>query len=386
MSIDSLLKVLYESYHSDTFAFDFFDRGGAGDDTLTGTEGNDRLVGMAGNDTMTGLGGHDLLKGYTGDDTLYGNLGSDALLGGHGDDRLFGGGGDDVLLEYRGNDFMDGGDGDDFLYVSYGLNHMVGGTGNDTLIGGIRSDLMYGGDGEDKMSGGSGADEMYGGIGNDRMQGYFGKDRLYGEGGNDTLMADGGADVLRGGNGHDVINKYSFINLPTKELQQYDPGFTGHEFHIREVNPIDYPGMGRDRSGADKLFGGNGNDKIYIGKDDEATGGSGADNFAFVFTGFLGRTDARITDFDASEDSLTIAYTSALSSAPRAEVYTKAELIALGADYVEEANKLDAADLMVLFARTDTGSTKNLREIGIIENGAGLGLTASDITFETIDF
>ena len=55
--------------------------GGAGDDTITGTNLADTIDGGAGNDTILGLGG---------DDTIRGGLGNDTILGGAGADTIFG--------------------------------------------------------------------------------------------------------------------------------------------------------------------------------------------------------------------------------------------------------------------------------------------------------
>ena len=55
---------------------------GAG--TLTGTAGNDLIIGSDGADTIDGLGGNDCILGSGGDDTLIGNEGNDVCLGGSG--------------------------------------------------------------------------------------------------------------------------------------------------------------------------------------------------------------------------------------------------------------------------------------------------------------
>lgn len=389
MSLKSLLEQLYEDFGGDAFSFHRTSagtiRGTSLADDLTGTAGNDRIVGMAGADRLDGLAGNDLIKGYLGGDTLLGGAGIDILLGGHGDDENYGGAGNDLIADYRGNDLLFGGGGDDILYASFGANRMEGGTGNDYVIGGIMADLMYGDDGNDRMSGGAGDDEMYGGEGHDRMQGYYGNDDIWGENGNDVIMADGGDDVLRGGAGNDTINKYSSLALRSP-LSDLDPNFDGHKFEMKPATAL-IPGISRDKSGADRLFGGRGDDKIYVGKDDVADGGSGADIFALVFTGLLGVTSARIKDFTLGEDSLSVAYTDVLSSAPEVRFFTRAQL---RDDYPEEHAKLDADDLMAMIARTDVTDSrgnsveKSLREFAIIEDGASLGLTEADISYELL--
>jgi hypothetical protein len=53
--------------------------GGAGNDSLTGTDVANNLTGGAGDDTLTGTGGDDLLDGGTGIDSLSGGAGIDVL-------------------------------------------------------------------------------------------------------------------------------------------------------------------------------------------------------------------------------------------------------------------------------------------------------------------
>lgn len=58
----------------------------SGSGTLTGTSGNDLIIGSSGIDTIDGLGGDDCILGGSGDDSLTGNDGTDVCLGGPGND------------------------------------------------------------------------------------------------------------------------------------------------------------------------------------------------------------------------------------------------------------------------------------------------------------
>jgi hypothetical protein len=58
----------------------------SGSGTLTGTDGNDLIIGSSGADTIDGLGGDDCILGGGGDDSLNGNDGTDVCLGGAGND------------------------------------------------------------------------------------------------------------------------------------------------------------------------------------------------------------------------------------------------------------------------------------------------------------
>ena len=64
-------------------------RGGYGNDTITGGDGDD---------TLDGDYGDDILTGGAGDDELWGNPGDDILSGGAGDDWLYGYNGDDIFV------------------------------------------------------------------------------------------------------------------------------------------------------------------------------------------------------------------------------------------------------------------------------------------------
>lgn len=72
--------------------------GGAGDDAISGLQGNDTIYGGVGNDTLNGDQGGDSIFGGSGNDTLNGGNGNDTLTGGAGDDQLTGGNGDDTFV------------------------------------------------------------------------------------------------------------------------------------------------------------------------------------------------------------------------------------------------------------------------------------------------
>lgn len=158
-----------------------------GNDSLTGSAGNELLFGgifedaidaLTGNDTLIGLAARDTLDGGGGIDTanyasegdptgaplwivldpnnpnyaqsadlllsienVIGGAGNDNIMGDDGDNRLFGGKASDFIFGFGGNDVIVGGDGFD-----YGLS---GGDGDDTLLGGKDSDIFFAGRGND---------------------------------------------------------------------------------------------------------------------------------------------------------------------------------------------------------------------------------------------
>jgi uncharacterized repeat protein (TIGR01451 family) len=87
--------------------------GGAGNDVLCGTAGNDSITGGGGNDLIFGFGGNDTLTGGAGNDTMFGGAGADQMTGGDGNDRLFGNDGNDSMTGGGGTDLGVGGPGAD---------------------------------------------------------------------------------------------------------------------------------------------------------------------------------------------------------------------------------------------------------------------------------
>ncbi len=177
--------------------------------SLLGGAGNDSIVGSEAGDFIQGNDGRDFVWGSVGNDTIEGNNGPDFLWGGRDNDRIYvhdqtrscpsdifseagwGEGGDDTLygdLCGLTNDYLDGGFGNDLIY-GYGLA--------DTLIGGDDNDTIWGGDG---------ADWAYGGAGNDVLYGEQGGDYLYGDAGNDSVDGGLGSDFMDGGwADHDLV-------------------------------------------------------------------------------------------------------------------------------------------------------------------------------------
>ncbi len=105
--------------------------GGQGDDTITGTNGDDTINAGEGNNQVFGLAGKDTITAGSGDDQIDGGSGDDIIWAGSGDDRIFGGAGNDILAGEGSDDRIEGGNGNDTL---------IGGAGNDKLTGGLGSD------------------------------------------------------------------------------------------------------------------------------------------------------------------------------------------------------------------------------------------------------
>lgn len=133
--------------------------------------------------------GGKVITGTGGNNRLIGTSGRDVIRCGGGNDVVIAGGGDDFIDCGAGNDRVNGGSGDD---------EIRGGLGNDNLTGGTGDDEIRGDAGNDKLAGGLGTDDLNGGLGIDQLRGNGGRDRLNGAGGRDILYADRSDRISRG--------------------------------------------------------------------------------------------------------------------------------------------------------------------------------------------
>ncbi|WP_281018759.1 FecR domain-containing protein [Minwuia sp. IMCC3077] len=190
-------------------ANEFFQfRGGAGNDTITGGGGFDRLdyVGAAGGVTI------DIAAGVTTDD---GDGGTDSFSqidefrGSDNADSFIGSAGDDRFITRRGNDTVDGGDGFDLVrydranidFVDVDLSAEVANvrfTGNqfDTVDSLISIESIRGSR--------TGSDTIAGDANDNQLDGRGGDDILSGGLGDDTLIGRDGTDSIDGGDGFDI--------------------------------------------------------------------------------------------------------------------------------------------------------------------------------------
>jgi Ca2+-binding RTX toxin-like protein len=209
-----------------------------------------QVNGLGGSDSVTannGVGAATLLSvdGGAGADTVNGSEGPDLILGGEGNDVLSGGGGDDRVVGDRGADTMNGGAGDDTLVWNNGDGSDVanGDAGRDDVeVNGApaagdvftvqpsgarikfdRTNLVPFsidiGSGETLHANGLGGDDAVtvgevgafevtgaGGAGNDTLTGAGSSELFLGGSGNDTINPGGGLDIVSGDDGDDQVN------------------------------------------------------------------------------------------------------------------------------------------------------------------------------------
>jgi Ca2+-binding RTX toxin-like protein len=260
--------------------FDVSVNGGAGDDTIVGSELADSLDGGAGADTIDGKNGSDMVFAAPGDgdvvtDTGTGlgdgdvfvfhretSVGMTVTVGANGDVTV------DGAVAVRGAGFedteIDGGRGDDVLDASAATVPVV-------------IDASYGG--TDTLIGGSAADYLYSGPGTSHLDGRGGAD-TYGLSGTDTV-ADSGADSASqdtidvvGTAGPDAIT----IGAGVLTVNGITSSFSGIESVTVEPSEGDDVVDGSQATVDLSLDGGGGNDTLTGGSgDDQIDGGSGDD-------------------------------------------------------------------------------------------------------------
>jgi len=272
--------------------------GGDSSDDVTaidGTAGDDALEGTTDNDFIRGLDGDDILHGRAGDDTLLGFEGDDVLQGEDGDDMLCSGDGDDIVVGNRGNDLIEGQEGNDWVSGDYGSDVVTGNEGDDTVLGGR---------GGDRVAGNEGDDVIYGGI----VAGI-------------PLELDQLAELRDG--------------APLADLMDAN----GEGFDLRED------------TFSDELFGGNGNDQLFLGDLDRATGGAGNDTFNLV-ANENADGPARILDFDPSRDSVTVVVEDVDNAEVTIETAGEDAIVRINGDVLARvtgaADTFTAADVAIL--------------------------------------
>jgi hypothetical protein len=212
----------------------------AGIENLTGSPGDDRIVGNGSDNVIDGGDGIDTIDygaasdvnvdlragsavgdgtdglssienviGSTSADHIVGDGGANQLDGGPGDDKIDGGGGDDTLAGRDGSDTVSFQSSTEGVTVSL-TRGTAEGNGADTLegfenvVGTPRADEIRGDGAGNRLDGRRGPDQVYGRGGVDMILGGDGNDLLFGQSGNDTLLGDTAKDQLDGGKDRDV--------------------------------------------------------------------------------------------------------------------------------------------------------------------------------------
>jgi trimeric autotransporter adhesin len=315
-----------------------------GNDTIVGNEGADILVGGTANDTVNGNAGSDLIAGDNakatfvaavlqrfesidgaigGNDTITGNEDGDFILGGAGADNIDAGAdlADDIVFGDNGTIVRADGtpEANDVYSIDAlvgGKDTIVGGQGNDLLIGGLDDDQITGNEGNDvvlgdhgyltrsaadqlekveslftsnggndQIAGNAGDDIVIGGVANDTISGNTGTDFIAGDnaqvtllggvvarmetiaptvGGDDVITGDEQPDFILGGSGADTINAGSDL---ANDVVLGDNGVIVRADGSTQAN--DVYSTDATAGGKDTITGGQGDDLLIGGLDDD---------------------------------------------------------------------------------------------------------------------
>ena len=208
--------------------------------SLTGSTGDDWVVGTAAGESLAGAGGNDFLQGDAGNDSLSGGAGNDVLVGGAGNDTLNGGAGNDTYILWTGigsgtgsgvDTIVDTDGGTDTLqlrifenagfdlYRQGGILKIRNTAGEVSTLGSgttVEQITLMSMDPEDLWSWNLNlATSLTGSTGDDWVVGTAAGESLAGAGGNDFLQGDAGNDSLSGGAGSDFFDFTTVLNGTT---------------------------------------------------------------------------------------------------------------------------------------------------------------------------
>lgn len=149
--------------------------GREGNDTIYGGGGDDIVCAGKGDDVIYGGDGFDIIFGAQGDDQIHATNGrAEAQRSDQSGARMFGGAGNDTIHGSNRWDRMQGGPGNDVLYGYEGRDWIRAGAGNDRVNGGVSIDDMHGGNGADRILTTAG-DVVRGGAGLDQCEVFAGE-------------------------------------------------------------------------------------------------------------------------------------------------------------------------------------------------------------------
>jgi Ca2+-binding RTX toxin-like protein len=240
---------------------------------------------FAGNDTINGSGGNERLFGYAGNDSMVGNGGSDTFRPGAGQDTVVGGAGFADRISYV--DYRVAGGTAASIGVTIDLN---GGTvvdpwSRDDLIAGTVNDTFSG---IETAEGTVYADVLTGNAQDNTLTGFAGNDNISGGLGNDLVDGAAGRDTLAGGDGFDVLTYATYTSTA---------GLT-FNLHLAQQTVVETGGATDRISGFESYRGSNGNDRFrgstadetFVGNagNDTFTGGGGIDTVRFDGESFNG--------------------------------------------------------------------------------------------------
>ena len=207
---------------------------------------------------------------------MYGGVGGDSLFGYGGDDYIYGEAGNDKLFGNNGNDHLYGGDGNDTLYGQVGNDELTGGAGADTFVqyatgyGHNRITDYVAGEDTIKLATGSVS----------KTELVNGTDVKFTIGDGSMTVANGTGKAI---SLEDSRGSYTVSNTVVKLKSDFG-GTLEAGAYLGTVTTID--GRSAFKSvtlignvNDNNIYGGSGNDTLYVAGNDYLNGGTGSDTY-----------------------------------------------------------------------------------------------------------
>ncbi len=218
---------------------------------LIGSEHADLLLGSAENDWIRSMGGDDTIDGRGGNDGLIDRLDQGPVDAPADNDLFIGGPGNDYLAPGRGDDFTRGGTGRDRIEDLWGVADLRGGPGDDEL-----SAALVLGERDQSISGDGGTDQLLLAIDRDKVLVRRSRGRV--DLGRGVAVARVAGLVARA-----EVRRFESLVVPegvwrVRGTSRADTVFGPYLDRSRLV--------ARMRGGADRVYGGPGDDLIVGGR------------------------------------------------------------------------------------------------------------------------
>ena len=299
---------------------------------ISGTTGNDTLIGSNDSDFLSGNSGDDSIVGAGGNDTIFGDGGNDWVEGGAGNDSISGGGGQDTIVFrefgaanadvvssfatawdriqldlaafsaigasgrfaagdarfYSAAGASGGHDADDRIIYNSSTGQLYydadgNGAGTAQLIATLQGAPALTASDINVFGTASQPGVINGTNGDDTLIGTAGPDTINGLGGNDSIVGGAGADSMSGGDGNDVLDGFNRpTNGPSTGYNDVDVdtmagGFGNDTFNVDNANDVLVDAGGIDTVVARNVHWtlGSGFENLTVLVDDEFGGGTG---------------------------------------------------------------------------------------------------------------
>ena len=313
---------------------------------------------------------------YTNINHLVGTAFNDLLIGNSSNNSISGGDGNDRILVSVGADSLDGGSGTDLISfesytaaVNLTLNSTPGTITSVTYNGSTFNYKNFEG-----IIGSSGNDTLTGNAANNYLDGGAGNDKLDAGDGDDTLVGGAGADAFIGGNGIDVVDYTNSTTDLTISLDNISRGSAG------DATGDNFSGIETVYGSLTKrntLWGSNNAEKAYGGsaildstsaKSDVFNSSAGADSY-------YGGLGFDTVDYSTATSGVNLSFTNSFVAASNSGRMT---------DFYTKTGYITGYNSTYQFSASSTDGTRESAESQVNVNFAKYGNSSWVFTYKTL--